>query len=53
MAEEQSPDFKAQMEWHQLKSRKGWTDATLLMLLFEFIQERKLFAELVKFARRR
>jgi hypothetical protein len=48
-----SDGHKAQLEWHHLKSRKGWTDATQAMLLYEFVQSRQLFAELVKFARRR
>lgn len=44
---------RAQVEWHQLKSKKGWTDPTLVILLYEFIQSKGLFGDLVKFTRRR
>lgn len=48
-----SPNAKAQLEWHQLKSKKGWTEASVSMLLYEFIASKAMFADLVKFARRR
>lgn len=53
LREQPTDAAKAQVEWHQLKSKKGWTDATLLLLLYEFIQNQDGFADLVKFARRR
>lgn len=53
MNEKPTEEAKAQLAWHQLKSKKGWTDSTLLMLLYEFIKSRNLFAELVKFASKR
>jgi hypothetical protein len=51
--EKQTDAAKEQLAWHEMKSRKGWTDATLLMLLYEFISSKQLFGELVKFTRRR
>lgn len=48
-----SDSAKAQVAWHELKSRKGWTEATIAMLLYEFIVSRGLVGELVKAARRR
>lgn len=51
--EKPSKNAKAQIEWHQLKAKKGWTEATLLLLLYEFIQNQALFVDLVAFAKRR
>ena len=51
--EKPSDAAKAEIAWHQLKSRKGWTDASLVMLMHEFIKSRELFAELTKFVGRR
>lgn len=51
--EKPTDSAKAQIEWHRMKSKKGWTDATLLLLLYEFVQHQGLFGDLVKFTRRR
>lgn len=47
------PEVQAQLAWHQLKSRKGWTEATLVLILYEFVKSKGLFRELVKFASKR
>jgi hypothetical protein len=52
-AKEQGGATKAELEWHQIKSRRGWTDATLVILMYEFIKSRDLFAELIKFVGKR
>lgn len=51
--EKPSDAAKAKIAWHKLKSQKGWTDATQAMLLYEFIDSRELFADLIKFTRKR
>jgi hypothetical protein len=53
VTEAPSPAVKAELEWHQIKSRKGWTDATLVMLMYEFIKSKGLFADLIKFVGKR
>lgn len=42
-----------QVAWHQFRSRKGWTDETVALVLYEFIQARGLFKELTQFAKGR
>lgn len=44
---------KGQLEWHQLRAKRGWTNETTSTLFYEFIQSREMFAELVTFARKR
>lgn len=44
---------KAEIAWSQLRSRKGWVPETTAILLYEFVKERGLFAELIVFAKRR
>jgi hypothetical protein len=46
-------EVSAELAWHQLKSRRGWTDATLVILLYEFIKSKGLFGELIKFVGKR
>jgi hypothetical protein len=53
MAEKPSPEVSAELAWHQLRSRRGWTEATLAMLMYEFIKSKGLFAELIKFVGKR
>jgi hypothetical protein len=44
---------KAEIAYFKMKSRKGWTDPTLIILLHEFLKSRGLFADLNKFLGRR
>lgn len=53
MSEKPNAEVSAELAWHQLKSRRGWTDATLVILLYEFIKSKGLFGELIKFVGKR
>lgn len=52
-ADKPSPNEQAALDWHRLKSKKGWTNETLLLMFYEFVKERGLFAALLEFAGRR
>lgn len=51
--EPKSPEAKAMVAYHQLKSRKGWTEGSLLTLLYEFIVKQGQVGELVTFLKER
>lgn len=44
---------KAELQWAQFRSRKGWVPETVSTVLYEFIRSRGLFAELTAFAKGR
>lgn len=52
MSEEPRKEPQPELEFHQLIARKGYTVATLNMLLYEFIKSRNLFPDLIAFLRR-
>lgn len=52
-AEKPSEAVKAEMAWAKLRSKKGWVPETVAMVLYEFVKDQSLFADLVTFAKRR
>lgn len=40
-----------QIAWAKLKSQKGWTPETLNLVFYEFIKDRELFKDLVRYAK--
>jgi hypothetical protein len=44
---------KAEIEWHKVKAKKGWTVETEAMIVYEFIKAKGLFADLLAHVRRK
>lgn len=53
MSEERDKETQAQLDWHKLRSTKGWVPESVAMILYEFIQHEKMFTQLIKFAKGR
>jgi hypothetical protein len=44
---------KAEIEWHKVRAKKGWTAETEAMFVYEFVKAKGLFADLIAFAKRK
>lgn len=48
-----SEEARLELQWMQLKSRKGYSTETLNMLLHEFLKRKGMFGELIEFIKAR